>query len=108
MTQLLRLAAGAAAALAVASLVRGPYWLLVLLTFLAAGLAAAIVRTPFAPPPRSLRDYVPDIVAPLLLAFLTVLAVRAFAPGLAPTPVLPALVWPLVDLWRPLGGGRSR
>ncbi len=108
MRSLLRLLAAAIAAYLVTRQFSAlPYWALVLSTFVAAGIAAAIVREIFSPPPRAILGLVPDIVTPIVLAVLMLLAVRAFGHSQQPTSVIPALVWPFVDLWRPLRRGGS-
>ncbi len=101
------LIAGLAAFGVMSLLTSAPYWLAVVLTFCAAAVAAGILREFFTPSPRPLGDLFPDLVIPLVLAGLMLLAVRALAPSQQPTPVVPALVWPFVDLWRPLRGRGS-
>ena len=106
MRSLVRLAIAALAAFGAGYLLRNAaYWETVTATFLAAGLAEGVVRELFSPPPRPLVDILPDILAPLVLAGIMLLAVRAVAPGRESAPLLPALVWPLIDLWRPLRKG---
>ncbi len=77
----------------------------VVLAFLAAALAAAAVREIWTLPPHRLRVWAGDLASALVLAVIMILAVRAFGPGHAPSPLLPALSWPFVDLWRPLRRG---
>lgn len=106
MMPLSRLLAAAAAASAVLWVAHSlGYQAEVVLAFLAAALAAAVVREIWTLPPHRLRVYLGDILTGLALALIMLLAVRAFGHGRAPSPLLPALSWPLVDLWRPLRKG---
>lgn len=106
MMPLSRLAAALAAALAALWVTRGlPYPVQVGLAFLAASIAAAAVRELWTRPPHRLRVFLGDTLTALALAAIMLLAVRAFAHGRSVWPVLPALSWPFVDLWRPLRRG---
>ncbi len=81
------------------------YPMQVLLAFLAAALAAGAVRELWNLPPHHSRVYLGDLLTALALGVIMLLAVRAFGHGRAPSPLLPALAWPFVDLWRPLRRG---
>ena len=106
MMPLSRLLAAAAAAFAAIWVTRGlSYPWQVLLAFLAAALAAGAVRELWSLAPTRLRVYLGDILTSLALALIMLLAVRAFGHGHQPSPLLPALSWPFVDLWRPLRRG---
>lgn len=105
----LRLAAAAGAALLALHVVRdASYVEQAFVVFATASMAAAAMREALQPSHRPLAALGGDLVVSLLLALLMVLAAqaagRAAAP--APSPVLPALVWPAVDLWRPHGRRR--
>lgn len=104
MITLLRLLAAAGAAfLATHLLARTPYIEQVFVTFAVAALAAAAVREGFLTGPRPLAALIGDVLISMVLAVLMILAARAagrISPN-TPSPLLPALVWPVVDLWRP-------
>jgi len=102
-SRLVAAAAAAYLALRVGSTLSYPWQ--VELAFLAAALAAAALREIWTLPPHRLRVYLGDTLTALVLAVIMVLAVRAFGHGQAPSPLLPALAWPFVDLWRPLRRG---
>lgn len=80
----------------------------VFVAFAASSMAAAAVREAFLPSHRPLAALAGDLAVSALLALLMILAARAAGRVVtqAPSPVLPALVWPLVDLWRPHGRRR--
>jgi len=78
-----------------------PYMLRIALCFAAAAFAAAMVREVWSTSAHPVRTVIGDIVTGTILAGLMILGVRAFGHGHAPTPLFPALAWPLVDLWRP-------
>ena len=103
LSRLLAAAAAAFAALRVAQHLGYPYQ--VVLAFIAAAFAAGAVRELWSLPPHRLRAYLGDLLTGLMLAVIMVLAVRAFGHGRSPSPLLPALAWPFVDLWRPLRRG---
>ncbi len=99
------LAAAAAAALALWVSHGLDYALQVMLAFLAAAIAAGVVREIWSLPPHRMRVYLGDILTALALGLIMLLAVRAFGHGRTPSPFLPALAWPFVDLWRPMRRG---
>ncbi len=106
MMALSRLIAAAAAALLALWVAHGlSYPIQVLLAFLAAALVAGAVRELWSLPPHRMRVHLGDLLTALALGVIMLLAVRAFAHGGAPSPLLPALAWPFVDLWRPLRRG---
>jgi len=105
MIPLSRLAAAAAAAFVALRVTAGmAYAMQVGLSFVAAALAAGAVRELWASPPHRLRVFAGDLLTALALSAIMLLAVRAFGRG-QPWPLLPALAWPFVDLWRPLRRG---
>lgn len=109
MKSLFRLAAAAVVVFGIGRLLsHAPYWQNVLLTFVAAGVAAGLAREATRPGPHTASDLVPDVVGPIVLAGLMLLAAHAIAPGREPGAQLPAMVWPFVDLWRPPVGGSQR
>ena len=109
MIGILRLGVAFGAALLAMHFVGGaPYIEQVFVVFAVAALAAAAVREGFLPSARPLGSLTGDLAISIILAVLMLLAVRAAGrvTTAIPSPVLPALVWPLIDLWRP--GSRRR
>lgn len=104
MITLLRLLAAAGVAfLATHLLARTPYIEQVFVAFAVTALAAGAVREGFLTGPKPLAALIGDVAISLMLAVLMILAARAagrISPN-TPSPLLPAMAWPIVDLWRP-------